>query len=171
MQIASVSDSSQSWLAVERAVTGCCFLAQAGEIFSVPPFMPVPHAALVHGRGNLRWTAWRDRSGGISRVRGDAEIPREQARLIAINPALRSMVRCWLIGCGCIVRRSSRLLRSASSDGARIRWRLMARDSDGRNWQESTCRRCHDEHFLRMVDDPWTRLHPCPRRHQRVRTR
>jgi len=155
MQVASTSDSPQSWLAVECAGHGLLFpLAQAGEIFSVPPLMPVPHTqhwfiGVANLRGGLHGVI--DLAAFLG-VRGDAEIPREQARLIAINPALE--VNGALLVDRLAGLRSPTQLEAAAVGEQRAAPAFVGaswRDSDGRSWQEldlSTL--SHDEHFLRI---------------------
>lgn len=144
MQAARTQARGASWLAVECAGQGVLFpLEQAGEIFPYAALLPVPHAqpwfaGVANLRGGLHGVVDLAAFLGLGAAAPAAagESQREQARLIAISPALG-------LNCALLVDRL-RGLRSAeqlSAETADIverpsfagdRWR----DPDGRVWQE-----------------------------------
>jgi twitching motility protein PilI len=156
MQAARTQARPTSWLAVECGGQGLLFpLAQAGEIFSLVPLVPVPHtqawfAGVANLRGGLHGVV--DLSAFLDIRRSLPESAREQQRLVALNPSLG-------LNCALLVDRLAGL-RSAdqlSSDPdasqarpafAGMRWR----DGDGRPWQEILLSSlAEDEQFLAIV--------------------
>jgi twitching motility protein PilI len=131
-----------SWLAVECAGAGLLVpLASAGEIFPAGALLPVPHTQpWFLGVANLR--------GGLHGVVDLAaflglrpplarDAVREQARLLAFNPALGS--HCAVLVDRLAGLRNPQQLQAEPADGqarpefaAGGRWR----DAEGRVWQE-----------------------------------
>lgn len=156
MQAARTQARPTSWLAVECGGQGLLFpLAQAGEIFSLVPLVPVPHtqawfAGVANLRGGLHGVV--DLGAFLDIKRSPHEPAREQQRLVALNPSLG-------LNCALLVDRLAGL-RSAdqlSSDPdaaqsrpafAGMRWR----DGEGRPWQEILLSSlAEDEQFLAIV--------------------
>ena len=85
--------AGHSWLAVECGGQGLLFpLAQAGEIFSLVPLLPVPHtqawfAGVANLRGGLHGVVDLAAFLGIKRT-ALPDAAREQPRLVALNPSL-----------------------------------------------------------------------------------
>ncbi len=146
MQAARNEAPSRAWLAVECAGQGVLFpLHEAGEIFPVGSVLPVPHteawfAGVANLRGGLHGVVDLAAFLGLRRVSGEAG--RDQARLLALNPALG-------VNCALLVDRLAGLRNadqlsavdeaaagddsdSAQPSFAGPRWR----DSEGRVWQE-----------------------------------
>jgi twitching motility protein PilI len=145
LQAARSEMRSASWLAVECAGAGLLVpLATAGEIFPAGTLLPVPHTqAWFLGVANLR--------GGLHGVVDLAaflglrpplahDAVREQARLLAFNPALGS--HCAVLVDRLAGLRSQQQLQPDAPEPAGTpprpafaaggRWR----DPDGRLWQE-----------------------------------
>lgn len=152
LQAARTQERSRSWLAVECAGRGMLLpLAQAGEIFSLSPLLPVPHAqAWFLGVANLR--------GGLHGVVDlaaffglvdAARSAREQARLVSLNPSLE--VNCALLVDRLAGLRSAEELRS-EEDAVVPRPAFVGerfRDGAGRLWQElNLSALAADERFL-----------------------
>jgi twitching motility protein PilI len=145
MQAARTEAPSRAWLAVECAGQGLLFpLHEAGEIFSVGGVLPVPHthawfAGVANLRGGLHGVVDLATLLGLSRKAGSGEGTRDQARLLALNPALG--VNCALMVDHLAGLRNADQLTALPSDApaeaqqpsfAGPRWR----DADGRVWQE-----------------------------------
>ena len=142
LQLARTEERHTSWLAVECAGTGLLVpLAGAGEIFSVSTLLPVPHTqpwflGVANLRGGLHGVVDLAAFLGL-RAAGLPDTGREQARLLALNPALSAHSALWvdrLAG----LRSGEHLSAEAADDDsprpafARGRWR----DGEGRQWQE-----------------------------------
>jgi twitching motility protein PilI len=156
MQAARTQARPTSWLAVECGSQGLLFpLAQAGEIFSLAPLVPVPHtqawfAGVANLRGGLHGVV--DLSVFLHIRRSLSEAAREQQRLVALNPSLG-------LNCALLVdrlaglRSADQLSRDPDTSLARpafagMRWR----DGDGRPWQEILLSSlAEDEQFLAIV--------------------
>lgn len=85
-----------AWLAVECQQQGLLFpLASAGEIFTVPSLLPVPHTrpwflGVANLRGHLHGVVDMAAFLGLRAPLASGEPLREQARVLALNPALGS---------------------------------------------------------------------------------
>ncbi len=141
LQLARTEERQTSWLAVECAGTGLLVpLAGAGEIFSVGTLLPVPHTqpwflGVANLRGGLHGVVDLAAFLGL-RPAGLLETGREQARLLALNPAL-SAHSALLVDRLAGLRSAEHLSAEAADDSARPafargRWR----DGEGRQWQE-----------------------------------
>ncbi len=141
LQAARTETPSVSWLAVESAGHGFLVpLVSAGEIFPAGALLPVPHTqAWFLGVANLR--------GGLHGVVDLAaflglrqpqsrDAMREQARLVAFNPSLRSQSAVLVDRLAGL--RNAAQLTPEPADGvvrpafASAQWR----DEQGRIWQE-----------------------------------
>jgi len=141
MQAAKTEQRGKSWLAVDCAGQGLLFpLEQAGEIFDAGTVMAVPHtrpwfAGVANLRGGLHGVVDLAAFLGL-RARVAGEPPREDARLVALNPGLS--VNCALLVDRLAgLRRDGDLSRQDADPSPRpgfagTRWR----DSGGRVWQE-----------------------------------
>jgi twitching motility protein PilI len=139
MQAARTQPRGVSWLAVECAGQGVLFpLQQAGEIFPYTTLLPVPHAqpwfaGVANLRGGLHGVVDLATFLGLGAT---AQAQRDQARLIAINPALG--LNCALLVDRLAGLRSAEQLSAETADNAPRpafagdRWR----DPEGRVWQE-----------------------------------
>ena len=131
-----------SWLAVESAGQGLLFpLAGAGEIFSVPALLTVPHTTpwfvgVANLRGSLHGVVDMAAFLGLRAPRGAGDPVRPGSRLLALNANLGS--HCALLVDGLAgLRNEEQLQPEADADVARpafagARWR----DHSGRDWQE-----------------------------------
>jgi twitching motility protein PilI len=148
MQAARTEAPSRAWLAVECAGHGVLFpLHEAGEIFPVGTVLPVPHtetwfSGVANLRGGLHGVVDLAAFLGLRRASGDGG--RDQARLLALNPALG--VNCALLVDRLAGLRNADQLSAVKSAAAGDdtdtestqpsfagpRWR----DSEGRVWQE-----------------------------------
>ncbi|MEO7852809.1 MAG: chemotaxis protein CheW [Rubrivivax sp.] len=144
MQAARNEAPSRAWLAVECAGQGVLFpLHEAGEIFAVGTVLPVPHteawfAGVANLRGGLHGVV--DLAAFLGLGRGAVDGGRDQARLLALNPALG--VNCALLVDRLAGLRNADQLSAVDADDAGDatgqpsfagpRWR----DSEGRVWQE-----------------------------------
>ncbi|HWP18100.1 MAG TPA: chemotaxis protein CheW [Burkholderiaceae bacterium] len=158
LQAARTEARTASWLAVESAGQGFLLpLAEAGEIFPLSAFVPVPHTAhwflgVANLRGGLHGVVDLAAFLGLKGAGGVAESGREQARLVAFNPGLE-------INCALLVERLSGLrskehLRAEADDGRPRPAFVGARhvDGQGRRWQElSLAALAADEAFLKIV--------------------
>lgn len=131
-----------SWLAIECAGVGLLVpLAGAGEIFPVGTLAPVPHTrpwfvGVANLRGGLHGVVDLAAFLGLRPTQSAAEGVREQARLLALNPAVGSHVALMferLAG----LRTAGQLQREPEDDVSRpsfagARWR----DDRQRVWQE-----------------------------------
>ena len=141
LQAARSESRTQSWLAVESAGLGLLIpLATAGEIFPAGALLPVPHTqAWFLGVANLRGqlhgvvdlAAFLGLRAPLAR-----ESVREQARLLAFNPALGSHSAVLVDRLSGL--RSAAQMTAQPPDGqprpefATTTWR----DAEGRDWQE-----------------------------------
>ena len=147
LQAARTEARQASWLAVECGGHGFLFpLATAGEIFPVGTLLPVAHsqpwfAGVANLRGGLHGVVDLAAFLGLRPTATAQEGVREQARLLALNPALGSQ-------CALLVERLAGLRAADAlvaepdheSDDERVlrpafagqRWR----DAAGRVWQE-----------------------------------
>jgi twitching motility protein PilI len=143
LQAARTEARQASWLAVECGGQGFLFpLATAGEIFPVGTLLPVAHsqpwfAGVANLRGGLHGVVDLAAFLGLRPTATAQEGVREQARLLALNPALGSQ-------CALLVERLAGLRAAdalvAEPDDAGLarpafaghRWR----DATGRVWQE-----------------------------------
>jgi twitching motility protein PilI len=96
LQAVQSTTQRTAWLAVESAGQGLLFpLATAGEIFSVPPLLGVPHtlpwfAGVANLRGGLHGVVDLGAFLGLRSPRPSGEPWPEAARVLALNPALGS---------------------------------------------------------------------------------
>lgn len=141
LQAARTETRSLSWLAVECAGHGMLMpLATAGEIFPAGTLLPVPHTqpwflGVANLRGGLHGVVDLAAFLGL-RAPLPRDAVREQARLLAFNPALGS--NCAVLVDRLAGLRSAGQLHAEPADNtprpafAAARWR----DADGRSWQE-----------------------------------
>ena len=142
MQAARREHRGQSWLAVECRDHGFLLpLEQAGEIFAVPPLLPVPHtqpwfAGVANLRGGLHGVVDLARFFGLP-APATAEAGREQSRLVALGGALG--LNCALLVDRLAGLRNAEQLQQAPEaqdaaarpDFAGAQWH----DAQGRTWQ------------------------------------
>jgi twitching motility protein PilI len=140
LQAARSDEARTGWLAVEAGGMGFLFpLQQAGEIFSMAEILPVAHArswfcGVANLRGGLHGVVDLAQFLGLRKT--GAEGPsREQARLVAFNPALRTL--CALrVDHMAGLRHAEDLVAEPVNEArppfAPRQWR----DSGGRLWQE-----------------------------------
>ena len=141
LQQARAVDRGTSWLALECAGQGILVpLEGAGEIFGVGTLLPVPHtqpwfAGVANLRGGLHGVVDLAAFLGL-RAPQAADAPREQARLLALNPAVGAHCALWVDRLAGL--RSPEQMQREDDDGAPrpafagARWR----DAEGRSWQE-----------------------------------
>ena len=139
---AQASDRRSAWLAVECERLGLLFpLPGAGEIFGVPVLLPVPHTqawfmGVASLRGRLHGVVDLAAFLGLRPPHAPGEPLREQARVLALNPALGS--HCALLVDRLAGLRAETQLSPLPADGeprpafAGGAWR----DEAGRRWQE-----------------------------------
>lgn len=143
---------ASSWLALECAGQGLLVpLASAGEIFPIGALLPVPHTrpwfiGVANLRGGLHgvvdlaaFLGLRAPFAPAAQDSGAAAAPeplREQARLLALNPAIGA--QCALLVDQLAGLRSEEQLRREPGDGATRPGFAGAlwRDAGGRIWQE-----------------------------------
>lgn len=141
LQLARTEARPMSWLAVECAGVGFLVpLAGAGEIFAVGTVLPVPHTqpwfvGVANLRGGLHGVVDLAAFLGL-RAPFAPEVPREQARLLALNASLAAH-SALLIDRLAGLRSGEQLVAEAEDavvrpPFARGRWR----DAEGRVWQE-----------------------------------
>lgn len=156
LQALRTEPRAAAWLAVESAGCGLLLpLAQAGEIFPLAPLQPIAHtrpwfAGVANLRGQLHGVVDLAAFLGLEPTLAAADAVRDQARLVALNPALGSH-------CALLVERlaglrgAEQLERVGEPGGAAFagpRWR----DADGRAWQEiDLVALVRDEHFLAVA--------------------
>ncbi|HWH73472.1 MAG TPA: chemotaxis protein CheW [Methylibium sp.] len=144
-----------SWLAVEAGGQGLLLpLGQAGEIFSLTPLLPVPHTlgwflGVANLRGRLHGVVDLAAFLGLRGAR--VEAPREQARLVAFNPALdcnAALLVDRLLGL-----RAQDRMRVVTDERARPAFATQRRvDEAGRHWQVlDLAALAADEVFLRIA--------------------
>jgi twitching motility protein PilI len=142
LQAAQTQSRRASWLAVETAGAPLLFpLAGAGEIFPVPPLLPMPHtkpwfAGVANLRGGLHGVVDLGAFLGLRAAAQPVAGARDQARVVALNAALGSH-------CALLVDRLAglRSVDQLSAEPAATQalpsfaggcWR----DAEGRVWQE-----------------------------------
>ncbi|HSV70603.1 MAG TPA: chemotaxis protein CheW [Methylibium sp.] len=157
LQGARSQAETAAWLAVEAGGQGLLLpLGQAGEIFPLAPLVPVPHTlpwflGVANLRGRLHGVVDLATFLGLrGAARGEAV--REQARLVAFNPALDC--NCALLVDRLLGLRSQEQLRADQADDrprpAFAAQRLV--DASGRRWQElQLAELAADEVFLRIA--------------------
>jgi twitching motility protein PilI len=155
MQTARNQAPEQSWLAVECAGHGFLLpLEQAGEIFPLVPLLPVPHThrwflGVANLRGSLHGVVDLAAFFGTRRA-GDT--PREQSRLVALNPSLDVNGALLVDGLAGLRSESQLNADDAASTGMPSFVGTRYRDADGRHWQELNLPAlASDEQFLRIV--------------------
>ncbi len=157
LQAARTEARTANWLAVESGGQGFLLpLAEAGEIFPVGAFVPVPHTVdwflgVANLRGGLHGVVDLAAFLGIKSP-GTGDAGREQARLIAFNPGLE--VNCALLVERLAGLRAKEQLRAEPGDGRPRPAFVGARylDGQGRRWQElSLAALAGDEAFLKIV--------------------
>lgn len=156
LQAGRAQGAAASWLAVESGGQGLLLpLGQAGEIFPLAPLLPVPHAqpwflGVANLRGRLHGVVDLAAFLGLRAAAG-AEGLREQARLVAFNPALET--NCALLVDRLAGLRSAEQLRAEPDTAPRPAFagpRLV--DAAGRSWQElQLAALAADEVFLRIA--------------------
>jgi twitching motility protein PilI len=157
MQAARDETPAKAWLAVECADQGLLFpLHEAGEIFSFAGVLPVPHtqpwfAGVANLRGGLHGVV--DLAVFLGLRSGADEGPREQARLLALNPALG--VNCALLVDRLAGLRNADQLSADEDADAAVRPAFAGprwRDGEGRVWQEiELAALAGNEQFLGVV--------------------
>jgi twitching motility protein PilI len=97
LQAARTDEGRRAWLAVEAAGVGFLFpLDQAGEIFPLGEVLPLAHAkpwfcGVTNLRGGLHGVVDLATFVGLRKAPA-ADVPaRDSARLLALNPSLRSL--------------------------------------------------------------------------------
>jgi twitching motility protein PilI len=142
LQSAQTTEAPAAWLAVECERQGLLFpLATAGEIFSVPALMPVPHTrawfvGVANLRGRLHGVADLAAFLGLRVAHRAADPLRDQARVLALNPALGSHC-ALLVDRLAGLRNASQLQPQPADDAVRPAFAPRAwRDDGGRRWQE-----------------------------------
>lgn len=142
LQSAQSEARTANWLAVECGGQGFLLgLAQAGEIFPLSALKSVPHtqswfAGVANLRGGLHGVVDLAAFLGL-RAPTLPEVVREQARLVALNPALGAQ-------CALLVERLAGLRlpdqlerQDTGDESARPAFAgPVWRDGDGRAWQE-----------------------------------
>ncbi|MEP7282896.1 MAG: chemotaxis protein CheW [Rubrivivax sp.] len=143
LQSVQGTEAPAAWLAVECEHQGLLFpLATAGEIFSVPTLLPVPHTrpwfiGVANLRGRLHGVADLAAFLGLRSAHRETEPMRDQARVLALNPALGS--HCALLVDRLAGLRNATQLQPepAGHGGERPAFAPQAwRDAGGRRWQE-----------------------------------
>jgi twitching motility protein PilI len=131
-----------AWLAVECEGRGLLFpLATAGEIFALPALLAVPHTqpwflGVANLRGGLHGVVDLAAFLGLRAPQSVAEPGREQARVLALNPALGSH-SAVLVDRLAGLRGHPQMSPAAQPDGARPAFAAASwRDAAGRIWQE-----------------------------------
>lgn len=142
LQAAQTTAQRAAWLAVEVEGRGLLFpLATAGEIFQVPTLLPVPHtrpwfAGVANLRGGLHGVVDLGAFLGLRGPHPAGEPWREQARVLALNPALGSH-SALLVDRLAGLRRQDQLSPEAPEPGPRPAFAGASwRDPAGRRWLE-----------------------------------
>ncbi len=156
LQGARAEGAAVSWLAVESGGQGLLLpLGQAGEIFPLAPLLPVPHTqpwflGVANLRGRLHGVVDLAAFLGLRAATG-TEALREQARLVAFNPALET--NCALLVDRLAGLRSAEQLRAEPDAAARPAFAgACLVDAAGRRWQElQLAALAADEVFLRIA--------------------
>lgn len=141
LQLAQDEARMATWLAVETAGQGFLLgLAAAGEIFPVSGLKPVPHTqgwfiGVANLRGGLHGVVDLAAFLGL-RAPVSSEHLREQARLVALNPALGAQC-ALLVERLAGLRATDQLQRESEAAGSRPAFAGATwRDAEGRLWQE-----------------------------------
>ena len=159
LQAARDIDRPAGWLAVESGGYGFLFpLAEAGEIFQGSAVMPVPHTvSWFLGVANLRGTLAGvvDLAGFLGVREAVSPSAREQAQLVALNPALEvngALLVDRLAG----LRNQDQLGVEPGVEGVHPTYvGRVLRDESGRLWQELRLTLlAHDERFLKIATQP-----------------
>lgn len=142
LQAAQTTAQRAAWLAVECEGHGLLFpLATAGEIFQVPPLLPVPHTrpwfvGVANLRGGLHGVVDLGAFLGLRGPHPAGEPWREQARVLALNPGLGSH-SALLVDRLAGLRRQDQLHAEPPEAGPRPAFAGgLWRDGAGRRWQE-----------------------------------
>lgn len=142
LRTAQTTAQRAAWLAVECEGRGLLFpLATAGEIFQVPPLLPVPHtrpwfAGVANLRGGLHGVVDLGAFLGLRGPHPAGEPWREQARVLALNPGLGSH-SALLVDRLAGLRRQDQLSPEAPESGPRPAFAGASwRDAAGRRWLE-----------------------------------
>lgn len=142
LQAAQSTTQRSAWLAVECEGQGLLFpLATAGEIFSVPVLLPVPHTrpwfvGVANLRGGLHGVVDLAAFLGLRGPHPAGEPWREQSRVLALNPALGSH-SAVLVDRLAGLRNPTQLTPGSPADGPRPAFAgAVWRDAGGRDWQE-----------------------------------
>ena len=128
----------RSWLAVEAAGRGFVFaLSEAGEIFSMVPLMPLPHAkdwflGVANLRGHLHGVVDLGRFLGLQ----VAEQGREASTLVAFSPSFDVNAALRIDRLAGLRSEKQFELDAEASAGAPSFVGQRLRDADGRVWQE-----------------------------------
>ena len=142
LQAAQTEAPRVSWLAVESGGRGLLFpLGGAGEIFSLPTVLPVPHTVpwfvgVTSLRGSLHGVVDLAAFLGLRAPRSAGEPLREGSHLLALNQTLGS--HCALLVDRLAGLRGEQHLNATDTDAAErpsfagALWR----DDNGRPWQE-----------------------------------
>ena len=141
LQAARTEARTQSWLAVESAGLGLLVpLATAGEIFPAGALLPVPHTqgwflGVANLRGQLHGVVDLAAFLGL-RAALARDAVREQARLLAFNPAMGSH-SAVLVDRLSGLRSAAQLTLQEPDGQARPAFAgALWRDAQGRDWQE-----------------------------------
>ena len=141
LQAARTETRLLSWLAVECAGHGLLLpLATAGEIFPAGALMPVPHTipwflGVANLRGGLHGVVDLGAFLGLREPLARNAV-REQARLLAFNPSLRSF-SAVLVDRLAGLRSASQLTAEPAQELPRPSFATAVwRDEHGRAWQE-----------------------------------
>ena len=155
LQVARTQERGKSWLAVECSSRGFLFpLVEAGEIFSLAPIVPVPHAhawflGVANLRGHLHGVV--DLASFLGVKAG--EPLREQSRLVAFNTTFS--INCALMVDRLAGLRSEQQLHAQAEVVTGPRPPFVGgcyKDDGGRMWQElNLAALAADESFLRIV--------------------
>jgi twitching motility protein PilI len=129
---------ARSWLAVEAAGRGFVFpLSEAGEIFSMVPLMPLPHAKdWFLGVANLRGHLHGVVDLGLFLGLHVAEQGREASTLVAFSPSFDLNAALRIDRLAGLRSEKQFELDAEASAGAPSFVGQRLRDADGRVWQE-----------------------------------
>ena len=157
MRSVQAQPGGPSWLAVECRGHGLLFpLEQAGEIFSPPPLLPVPHTApWFAGVANLRGGLYA--VVDLGRFLGLADAPlseaaRDTSRLVVLS-ARAGVNAALLVDRLAGLRHGEQLTPTAAPGGAPPAFAgATFHDGDGRAWQEIVLGAlAEDERFLTVA--------------------
>jgi twitching motility protein PilI len=142
LQAVQSTTQRTAWLAAECEGQGLLFpLASAGEIFTLPAILPVPHTrpwflGVANLRGGLHGVVDFAAFLGLRAAHPAAEPWREQVRVLALNPALGSHA-ALLVDRLAGLRNPNQMQALAADDGARPSFAgPLWQDEGGRRWQE-----------------------------------